>query len=127
MGKQAKKILIIEDEPDLLEMYHLYFDRAGYDVVDAADGQIDIGLIRQERPDLVLLDILLSKIDGWQILKDIKSNSETKDVPVVIFSNLAQAEEIEKGLKLGAADYLIKSNSTPKDLLVKIQKFLGEK
>lgn len=127
MRQSSPKILIVEDEPDLLEMYRLYFGQAGYEIIEATDGQIGVDLIKQKNPDLILLDILLPKIDGWQILKELKENPDTKKIPIIVFSNLAQADEIQKGLKLGADDYVIKSNSTPKELLERIQNLLNNK
>jgi DNA-binding response OmpR family regulator len=122
----SKKILITEDEPGLLEMYKLYFERAGYEVVDASDGKMGIYLAKQEKPALILLDILMPQTDGWAMLKELKSDPETKDIPIIIFSNLAQTEEIQRGLDMGADQYLVKSALTPKELLAKIQATLDK-
>jgi DNA-binding response OmpR family regulator len=75
-------------------------------------------------PDIILLDILMPRVNGWEVLGKLKKNDKTKNIPVLIFSNLAQADEIQKGLDLGADEYLVKSNLTPKELLVKIEKSL---
>ena len=122
----SKKILITEDELGLLEMYKLYFERAGYEVVDASDGKMGIYLAKQEKPALILLDILMPQTDGWAMLKELKSDPETKDIPIIIFSNLAQTEEIQRGLDMGADQYLVKSALTPKELLAKIQATLDK-
>ena len=121
-----KKILITEDEPGLLEMYKLYFERAGYEVINASDGKLGVEFAKKERPDLILLDILMPQIDGWAMLKDLKSDPATKMIPVIIFSNLAQTEEIQRGLAMGADQYLVKSALTPKELLAKVQKLLNK-
>jgi len=126
MPDVKKKILITEDEPGLLEMYKLYFEHADYEVVDAADGKIGVEFAKKERPDLILLDILMPQIDGWAMLKELKSDPATKTIPVVIFSNLAQTEEIQRGLAMGADQYLVKSALTPKELLAKIQGLLDK-
>ncbi len=121
-----KKILIAEDELGLLEMYKLYFEHAGYEVIDAADGKIGVDFAKREKPDLILLDILMPQIDGWAMLKELKNDPATKAIPVVIFSNLAQNEEIQRGLAMGADQYLVKSALTPKELLVKVQNLLDK-
>ncbi|MBI4836957.1 MAG: response regulator [Candidatus Portnoybacteria bacterium] len=121
-----KKILITEDEPGLLEMYKLYFERAGYKVIDAADGKIGVSFVKKEKPDLILLDILMPQIDGWTVLKELKNDPETKTILIVIFSNLAQNEEIQRGLAMGADQYLVKSALTPKELLAKVQSLLDK-
>lgn len=119
-----KKILIVEDEPSLLEMYKLYFERAGYEVIISENGLNTLDVAIEKKPNLILLDILMPKVDGWEVLKQLKSDPETKLIPVIVFSNLAQSDEIQKGLDLGADEYLIKSNLTPKELLSKIQSLL---
>lgn len=121
-----KKILITEDEPGLLDMYKLYFEHAGYEVIDAADGKIGVEFAKKEKPDLILLDILMPQIDGWAMLKELKSDPATKAIPIVIFSNLAQTEEIQRGLAMGADQYLVKSALTPKELLTKVQGLLDK-
>lgn len=123
MTKKQFKILIVEDEPFLLELYDAKLTQEGFDAVKAADGQAGLSLAQLELPDLILLDILMPKIDGYEMLKRLKEDKRTKKIPVVIFSNLSQREEIEKGLKLGAKDFIIKSSVTPTELVDKIKKY----
>ena len=120
------KVLIVEDESSLLELYRLALQRAGFAVDTAADGAAGLQQIAKTRPDLVLLDILMPQVDGYQLLRRLKRDVATRDVPVVIFSNLSQKEEIEKGLKLGARDFIIKTSITPPELVAKVQGWVGE-
>lgn len=119
-----QKILIIEDEPGLLEMYKLYFERAGYQVFDALEGELGLEIAKEKKPDLILLDILMPEMSGWEVIKKLKSNPETNQILILVFSNLAQLEEIQKGLALGADDYIVKTDLTPKELLVKVEQKL---
>jgi len=119
------KILIIEDEPNLLEMYRIYLEKADYHPITASDGKTGLELAQKEKPDLIILDILLPEINGWMLLKRFKSDPRLKKIPVLIFSNLGQPEEIKKGLQLGGDDYLLKTDLTPKELLEKIKKMLS--
>lgn len=123
MPKKQFKILIVEDEPFLLELYEIKIEQAGFIVIKAADGQAGLSLTQLELPDLILLDILMPKIDGYEMLKKLKEDKRTKKIPVIIFSNLSQRKEIEKGLKLGAKDFIIKSSVTPAELVNKIKKY----
>lgn len=118
-----KKILIIEDEKALLETIKSKLLISGYDVISAEDGEDGENLIKSETPDLVLLDILLPKKDGFQILEDLKKDRIV--VPIVIISNSGQPVEIEKALQLGVKDYLIKANFTPSEVLEKVEKTIG--
>lgn len=106
-------------------MYRLYFERAGYEVLKAGNGRECIDFVKKEKPNIILLDILMPKLDGWEVLKQLKTDPETKQVPILVFSNLGQTQEIQKGLDLGADDYVIKSNMTPKELLEKVEKMIN--
>ncbi len=121
MPPEKKKILIAEDEPSLSEMYKLYFERAGYEVFHVQNGQECFEAAKEKNPDIILLDILMPKVNGWEVLENLKRDVTTKSIPIFIFSNLAQSGEIEKGLELGADEYLIKSDLTPKELLARIE------
>jgi len=123
--KMKKKILIIEDEPGLLEMYQLYFERAGFEVLSADNGRPGLEIAKSEKPDLILLDILMPDLNGWQVIKKLKGDVQTNQIPILVFSNLGQAEEIQKGLNLGADDYIVKTDLTPKELLAKVERMLS--
>ena len=93
-------------------------------MVKASDGAAGLSLAQIEKPNLILLDILMPKVDGYEMLKKIKNNAKTKKLPVIIFSNLSQKDEIEKGLKLGANDYIIKTSVTPTELAQRVKDYL---
>lgn len=124
MAKKKMKILVVEDESFLLDLYQIKLEQAGFEVVKAGNGNEGVSLARLEQPGLILLDILMPEIDGYEMLAKIKSDPKTKKIPVIIFSNLSQKEEIEKGLKLGASDYIIKTSITPSQLEQKVKEFL---
>jgi DNA-binding response OmpR family regulator len=114
------KILIIEDEEFLSDMYQLKFEQAGYLTIVAHDGLEGLELVKKEQPDLVLLDLILPKLDGFQVLAKLRKEPATKNIKVFILSNLGQGDEVEKGLKTGADGYFIKANLTPSQLLEKV-------
>jgi DNA-binding response OmpR family regulator len=117
-----KKILLIEDDPLLIDIYTTKLKEAGFLAVVARDGEMAMEMIRKEKPDLVLLDIVLPHADGWEILKKIKKDPDAPKV--VILSNLGQKEEVEKGLELGAEKYLIKADYTPSQVIEQIKEIL---
>ncbi len=117
----AKKILIIEDDKFLRELIGQKLLREGYDIIEAVDGEKGIKATKEEKPDLVLLDLILPGMDGFEVLTNIKGDSKIAQIPVIILSNLGQKDDIEKGLKMGAADYLIKAHFTPMEIIDKIK------
>ncbi len=121
-----KKILIIEDEAFLSEMYETKFKSLGYEILTADNGQQGLALMHKEKPDLVLLDIIMPVMDGYSVLRAIRSDPQLKKILVVIFSNLGQEEEITKWLQLGADDYLVKSSLTPTQLVEKVESTLAK-
>lgn len=121
-----RKILIVEDEPFLTEMYKAKFEAIGYEVVTADNGEKGIAAMHQQKPDIVLLDIIMPVMDGYTVLKNVRQDPEIKHQLIVIFSNLGQEEEVTKGLQLGADDYLVKSNLTPSELLKKVEAVLAK-
>ncbi|MBL7155035.1 MAG: response regulator [Candidatus Portnoybacteria bacterium] len=124
MEKNKKKILIIEDEKFLLEMYQSRFEKEGYRVFTAINGQPGLELAQKEKPDLIILDILMPEMDGYEVIKKLKENSQTEKIPILVLSNLGQPEEINQGLKLGADDYIIKTDLTPSELINKVERML---
>lgn len=119
-----KKILLIEDDPFLIDIYQTKLKEKKFEVFLAENGREAFEILKEKRPNLILLDIVLPYIDGWEILKKIKKNPKFKDTKVVIISNLSQKQEIEKGLKLGAEKYLIKAHYTPSEVIEEIEKIL---
>lgn len=120
----AKKILLIEDDKMLTEMYSLKFAEAGYDIAQANSGLSGYELAIKIKPDIIMLDIILPEMDGFLVLKKLKENKDTKNIPVFFLTNLKQEEDIIRGKKEGAVDYLVKADLTPAQVLEKIDKFL---
>lgn len=120
----AHKILIVEDDNFLRELIRRKLLKEGFEVSEALDGEDGLKKIKKEKPDLVLLDIILPMLDGFEVLARLKGDAEVKDIPVVILSNLGQKDEVERGLKLGAVDYLVKANFTPSEIIAKLKKLL---
>ena len=123
----SKKILLIEDEQHLAEMYKIKFEHEGYKVIIAQNGEQGIEAAINEQPDLILLDLVMPKMDGYDVLTKLRSDNKTKKIKTYILSNLGQDEEIDRGFKNGANGYFIKSSLTPAQLVQKVKKiFNGE-
>lgn len=120
----GNKILIIEDEPVHLNVMKAKLEFEGYDVLVAMDGEKGYEMIKNENPDLVLLDIILPTLDGFEILEKLKKDQIT--LPIIVVSNSGQPVEIDKAIKLGAIDYLVKTEFDPADVLEKVIKVLGK-
>lgn len=118
------KILTIEDDKFLRELIKRKIDDSGFESLVSVDGETGLESIQREKPDLVLLDLILPGIDGFEVLRMAKSDPATKDIPIIILSNLGQQEDIGKALSLGAADYLVKAHFTPNEIIDKISNIL---
>lgn len=126
MPKKGKnKVLIIEDDSYISDMYRLKLESEGFDVKVAPDGQKGLEQLMREKPDLVLLDVVMPKMDGFSVLQNIKEDPEVQDVPVVLLTNLGQKDSVEKGIKLGALDYIIKAHFTPFEVVEKVKEILN--
>jgi DNA-binding response OmpR family regulator len=119
-----KNILIIEDDKFLRELITQKLIKEGYETSEAIDGEEGIKKIKEEKPSLILLDLILPGIDGFEVLSRAKEDPAISSIPVIILSNLGQKEDIERGLKLGAVDYLIKAHFTPGEIIEKIKNIL---
>lgn len=122
----AKTILIVEDEITLAEVFELKFKKAGYNVLVAHDGSEGLKIATSKLPDLILLDILMPVMGGFEVLKKLRDNEETRDLIIYILSNLGDDEEIQKGMRLGADRYMIKANITPNETLGIVREALGD-
>ena len=122
----ALKVLLIEDEKEVAELYRLKLSLDGYNVVIATDGKEGLEKAFSVKPDLIFLDIKMPEMDGFEVLKNLRSNEITKTTPVVILSNFDEQEMIEKGLTLGANEYLIKSQFNPGELSKKAKSYFKE-
>ena len=120
----AKKILIVEDEKLLVEMYEDKFTQAGFEVITAFDAREALILAKREKPDLILLDILLPRANGLSFLEYLRKDSKVGSTLVVAFSNYDDPGAKKKAFELGVKDYLIKTNYTPKKIVNKIKEYL---
>jgi len=118
------KVLILEDDKFLRELIAQKLQREGFLISEAIDGEEGLKKIKEENPDLVLLDLILPGIDGFEVLKKIKDDESTSQIPVIVLSNLGQKDDVDRGIKLGAVDYLIKAHFTPREIIEKIKKAL---
>lgn len=120
-----KTILLVEDDPFLVDIYITKLKEVGFTSVEVAvDGDECLRKIEKQVPDLLILDIVLPSIDGWEVLKEIKKNDKFNNLKVIILSNLGQKEDMEKGLELGAVKYLVKAHYTPSQVVKEIKKIL---
>jgi DNA-binding response OmpR family regulator len=119
-----KKILLVEDDKFLRELMSKKLLSLGFEVSTAPDGETGIEKIKAEKPEVVLLDLILPGINGFEVLEKAKKDPETASIPVIILSNLGQSEDIERGLKLGAKDFLVKAHFTPQEIVNKLKSIL---
>jgi len=120
------RVLFVEDDPTVAQMYRLKLELDGYRVIMAKDGEEGLRLANEVDPDIVFLDIRLPKVDGFAVLEGLRACEKTRSVPVVILSNYGEQELVEKGLRLGALEYLIKSQTTPANLSRGVEGWLRE-
>ena len=121
------KILMIEDEPLMASLLYRELQNAGFDAILARDGETGLEELEKGIPDIILLDLILPGINGFQILEKLKKDKSLKNIPVIILSNLGGKDDMEKGLKLGAEDYLIKTNILPSEIITKINETIAKK
>ena len=126
MADTKIKILIVEDDLFIRELYERQLALAGYEVSSAADGPEGLLKVNEVHPDLLLLDIMLPKMNGLDLLKTIKAKDDTKMIPVILLTNLGQDSVIKEGFNLGADGYLNKSAYTPDQIIEEIKKFLDQ-
>ena len=116
-----KKILFIEDEKSFQEILGQALKQQGFEVKEALNGQDGLDLVAKFDPDLILLDLILPKLNGFEVLEKIKGNEATKNIPVIILTNLENSEDIQRVLELGAFDYLVKSNYSLNEIINKVK------
>ena len=123
----AKKILLIEDEEIIIELLHRKLLQEGYEVFVARDGEEGLKKMREmePKPDLILLDIIMPKMGGFEVMEEMKKDEKLKDIPVIVISNSGQPVELDRAKKLGAKDWLIKTEFDPKEVLEKVKKQIG--
>lgn len=121
-----EKIVFVEDETTLQKMLSAALKEAGYDVITASDGEAGLAAVQAEKPDLVLLDLILPKMDGFTVLGEIKKDEATARIPVIVLTNLESAEDVGKVVALGATTYLVKANYDLPDIVAKVKEVLGK-
>ena len=127
MPEKSIHVLLVEDDTFLLDIYKKKFEMEGIKVSTCDNGEKCLTDVKKKKPDIILLDILLPKLDGFSVLEKLKTDSATKSIPVILLTNLGQRDDVERGLKLGAFDYLIKAHFKPSEIVDKIKKALGKK
>lgn len=120
------KILLVDDDPLLVRMYQKKLENDGYVVSTADDGDVALTKVSEFKPDLILLDIMMPKINGLQVLTKLKENKETSNIPVILLTNVgASDEDAQRGLEMGAVAYLVKAGNRPAVVVQKVKEILG--
>ncbi len=119
-----KTILLIEDESALQKTFGEILKQEGYETVSALNGDIGLKLAKLKKPDLILLDLVLPKMHGFEVLKALKEDKETKNIPVIVLTNLEEIEDVEKAIELEATTYLVKAQYSLEEVVAKIKKAL---
>ncbi len=121
----AKKILLIEDEKIMINLLEKKLTQEGYDVRVAINGEEGLKAMREEKPDIVLLDIIMPKMGGFEVMEEMSKDPVLKEIPIVIISNSGQPVELDKAKELGAKDWLIKTEFDPQEVVEKVEKQIG--
>lgn len=124
MDKVKTHVLLIEDDTFLVDIYRTKFEMEGFKVSVAENGEQGLEDVKKKKPDIILLDILLPKLDGFAVLEKIKKDKEISKIPVILLTNLGQRDDVEKGLQLGASDYLIKAHFKPSETVDKVKEVM---
>ncbi len=125
METSKKKVVIVEDDEHIYKVYEIKLAKENIASVVARDGEEAVVLITAEKPDLIILDLMIPKKDGFAVLEEIKKNPELARIPVIVISNLGQKSDQERALALGANEYLIKVNYPIQDIVDKVKGYLG--
>lgn len=127
-SQNQKTVLIVEDDSFLSDMYQTKFSVSGYNVLLAQNGMQCLELLRNNTiaPDIALLDVVMPKMDGLELLELLKKDDRTKNIPVILLTNLGQDKDVKKGLEMGADMYLIKAHYTPSQVVEKVEEILNK-
>jgi DNA-binding response OmpR family regulator len=120
------RILLIEDDAPMVKMYSTKLQKENFEVEVAIDGEQGLQKARDWQPDLIVLDLMIPRLGGMQVLEQLRASPKTKQTPVVILSNLSQEEDIKRSQELGVKEFLIKANFTPSQVVKKIREHLGK-
>jgi len=123
---EGKVILIVDDDPALLEMYTERLKAEGAIVLEAKDGEEAVAMVREDHPNLILLDIMMPKKNGFEVLRELSKDQDANNIPVIILSALADDLKKQEGMGAGAVDYVVKAETLPIDVIEKVRKVLAE-
>jgi DNA-binding response OmpR family regulator len=123
---RKQKILIIEDEATLQKALQEILLQENYEVISALDGKRGLEMALSEAPNMILLDLILPKMDGFEVLKDLKKDEKTKEIPIIILTNLGSTEDVQKALVLGATNYMVKADHDLSEIVEKIKGIIGQ-
>ena len=121
----AKKILLIEDEEIMIDLLQRKIAQEGYEIRVARNGEEGLAAMKEKKPDLVLLDIIMPKMEGFEVMEHMQADKDLKKIPVIVISNSGQPVEIDRAQKMGARDWLIKTEFDPQEVIEKIKKQIG--
>ncbi|MDP2668729.1 MAG: response regulator transcription factor [bacterium] len=121
------KVLIVDDDEFLLEMYAMKFTEFGFQVDTAENGEEAVKKAKADPPDVILMDVVMPKMDGFDLLRNLKKENAAPDAVTLVLTNLGQKDDVEKGMKLGATDYIIKAHFTPSEVVKRVESLLAKK
>ncbi len=121
-----KKILFIEDEPTLQKAVGKFLENEGYEIKSAIDGELGVKMAKDFQPNLVLLDLILPKMNGFEVIEELKKDDATKNIPIIVLTNLEGSADVEKAISLGAKNYLVKANYELSEIVEKIKETLKQ-
>ena len=127
MAEISKKVVYIEDEPEMIDLVRLILSRKGYEVIGANGGREGLDIIRQKLPDLVLLDLMMPDMDGWDVYQQMKSVEATRDIPVIVITAKAQSIDKVLGLHIAKVDDYISKPFSPQELVESVEKVIGQR
>jgi two-component system response regulator VicR len=125
MADEKKKILCIEDEPEMIDLIKLILERKGFEVLGAVGGKEGLEVIRREMPDLILLDLMMPEVDGWEVFRQMRADERLKDIPVVVVTAKAQSIDKVLGLHIAKVDDYVTKPFGPQELLKSVNKVLA--
>ncbi|OGH86530.1 MAG: hypothetical protein A2493_03140 [Candidatus Magasanikbacteria bacterium RIFOXYC12_FULL_33_11] len=124
MSNKVPVVLLVEDDTFLGNIYKTKFELEKFKIIVATDGQEGLEMAKKKKPDIILLDVLMPKMDGFTVLENLKKDKNLAQIPVILLTNLGQKDDVEKGLELGAVDYLIKAHFKPSETVDKVKDIL---
>jgi DNA-binding response OmpR family regulator len=122
----SKLVLVVEDDPDICDLVRFRLERAGYRVISAGDGEAGLALALEQRPDVAILDVMMPKLDGYEVTRRLRANPDTARLPIIMLTARAQEEDISRGFEAGADDYLKKPFS-PQELRARVEAVIARR